>query len=145
MFRGHSALTLDSKWRMSIPRKYRQELLDKDDGQLVITLDPALYLAIYPLSEWVKIEQNLSETPGMEHIKLTLIGFAEDCQVDKSGRVLIPPLLREEANIEKQVVLVGQGKKLVLLSEQDWKVQRETSRAYMQTPEGKAKLGSIVF
>ena len=61
MFRGATAVNLDSKGRVAIPTRYRAEILEKNQGQMVCTVDirqPCLLL--YPLDEWEKIEQNFS-------------------------------------------------------------------------------------
>ena len=62
MFRGASAVNLDAKGRLAIPTRYRAELLEQNQGQMVCTVDirqPCLLL--YPLKEWEVIEQKLLE------------------------------------------------------------------------------------
>ena len=60
MFRGAAAVNLDAKGRVAIPTRYRAEIMEKNQGQMVCTVDirqPCLLL--YPLDEWEKIEQKL--------------------------------------------------------------------------------------
>ena len=66
MFRGTSAINLDAKGRIAIPSRYRDELDERSEGRLVITIDlNSPCLAIYPLSEWERVETQLSRLPSM--------------------------------------------------------------------------------
>jgi MraZ protein len=64
-------------------------------------------------------------TPRARALKRLLLGHAEDCGLDASGRILLPAPLREFANLEKQVVLVGQGNKFEIWNEQAWNAWRD--------------------
>lgn len=66
MFRGAAAVNLDAKGRVAIPTRYRAEIMEKNQGQMVCTVDirqPCLLL--YPLDEWEKIEQNYFHFPTL--------------------------------------------------------------------------------
>ncbi len=108
-----------------MPSRYREELTERCDGQLVITIDlvdPCL--CIYPLSEWERIEARLSQMPSLRpetrRFHRLLIGSAVDLELDSSGRLLIPVRLREQAGLTKQVMLVGQLNKFQLWDEGEW-------------------------
>ncbi len=125
MFRGTNTINMDAKGRMAIPAKHRDALLSDCDGHLVITIDkdnPCLM--IYPLHEWEKIEQALSALPSLNkaarRLQHLLIGHASDVDIDANGRILVPPTLREYASLEKKLMIVGQGRKLELWSEEQW-------------------------
>ncbi|MBI4357374.1 MAG: division/cell wall cluster transcriptional repressor MraZ [Gammaproteobacteria bacterium] len=130
MFRGISVMYLDEKGRMAIPSRYRDLLRDQFNSQLVATIDTEeTCLLIYPLPEWNLIQQKIENLPTFNpiarRIQRLLIGYATDLEMDKSGRVLIPPLLREYGKLTKGCILVGQGKKFELWDEANWNARRD--------------------
>jgi len=124
MFRGIAQLNLDSKGRLAVPARHRDLLLDRCAGHLVITADADRCLLVYPLPDWELIQQKLEGLsnldPRVRDLQRRLIGFAVDVDMDNSGRVLIAPALRQYAQLEKNVVLVGQGKKFELWNQETW-------------------------
>ncbi len=124
MFRGVTKLSLDSKGRVAIPKKYRDGVMSSCGGHLIITADPSKCLLIYPLPSWEPIEQKLNGLPSfneeLRSIQRLMIGNACDVEMDGAGRVLVPPLLREFAGLVKDVVMAGQGAKFELWNEKDW-------------------------
>jgi MraZ protein len=124
LFRGINPLSLDDKGRMAMPAKYRDYLKGFCAGQLVLTIDRDRCLLIYPLPVWEEVEQKLTQLSSTNRqargFKRLLLGHAEDCQMDKQGRILISIPLREFAALNKRVVLVGQGNKFELWDEQTW-------------------------
>ena len=130
MFRGVNAINLDAKGRMAMPTRYRERLLEQCAGQMVVTIDTEeRCLLIYPLPEWNDIQRKIealpSFNPAARRIQRLLIGHATDIELDSSGRLLLTPPLREYAGLEKKSVLLGQGNKFELWSEECWKVRRE--------------------
>lgn len=130
MFRGVNGITLDAKGRISIPARYKQSLLEKSNGMLVATIDTEeLCLLLYPLPEWEQIEQKIETLPSFNRtarrIQRLLLGYATELDMDSHGRILLPPLLREYAHLEKQAVLIGQGKKFELWDEAQWTKRRD--------------------
>lgn len=128
MFRGVNSLTLDGKGRLAIPTRYR-ETLDRDcGGRLVVTVDRDHCLLLYPLPEWEEIERKLTRLPSLNEqarrLQRLLIGHATECDMDGNGRILLPPPLRTFANLERAVVLIGQGNKFEIWDEQQWNVRR---------------------
>lgn len=136
LFRGISSLSLDGKGRLAIPAKYRQPVLDSANGQLVLTIDRDRCLLLYPLPVWEEVERKLlqlsSTNARARALKRLLLGHAEDCCLDASGRILLPAPLREFANLEKRVVLVGQGNKFELWNESAWNAWRD---ALLNSPD----------
>ncbi|MGE5526078.1 MAG: division/cell wall cluster transcriptional repressor MraZ [Rhodospirillaceae bacterium] len=124
MFRGIAQLNLDSKGRLAVPARHRDVLLERCAGHLVITADADRCLLVYPLPDWELIQQKLEGLsnldPRVRDLQRRLIGFAVDVEMDGSGRVLIAPALRQYAQLEKNVVLVGQGKKFELWNQDTW-------------------------
>ena len=128
MFRGANAINLDSKGRLAIPTKYRQSLLDDCNGQLVCTIDTQQScLLLYPLPEWEEIELKLrkfsSMIPSERRMQRLLLGYATECEMDKSGRVLLSLPLRKHATLDKEVMLVGQLNKLEIWDAETWATQ----------------------
>ncbi|NMP15767.1 MULTISPECIES: division/cell wall cluster transcriptional repressor MraZ [unclassified Thalassotalea] len=128
MFRGASNITLDSKNRITIPTRYRESLFADFEGKMVCTLHTeSRCLLLYPLSEWEELELKLSRlsdmNPSERTIKRILLGNATECEIDKSGRLLLSSVLRQHANLEKNVILVGLFNKFEIWNEDDWQTQ----------------------
>ena len=124
MFRGIDQLTLDIKGRLVVPARHRDVLLARCGGHVVITLDADRCLLMYPLPEWEIIQQKLEALSNMDPrvraLQRRLIGFALDTDMDAAGRVLVSHALRQYAQLEKAVAMVGQGKKLELWNKDHW-------------------------
>lgn len=107
MFMGEYNHTVDSKGRLIVPSKFREQLGE----EFVITkgLDGCLF--VYTNSEWKNIEEKFKNIPmtSKDARKFSRFFFAGAAAVelDKQGRILIPPVLREYAGVQKDVVLVG--------------------------------------
>ena len=134
MFRGVQHINMDAKGRLAMPARQREPLMAQGDGQLVATIDTqSQCLFLYPLPVWEKIEQEIQELPALnpavKRFQRLVIGYATDLELDGNGRILLPAPLREYAALEKKVVLVGQGKKLELWSEDLWLAEREKALA----------------
>ncbi|GGY37750.1 transcriptional regulator MraZ [Bacterioplanes sanyensis] len=140
MFRGLHTINLDTKGRLAIPTKYREPLSALCAAQLVATIDTEeRCLLVYPVTEWeviqAKIEALPSFNPAARRIQRLLLGHATDLEPDNNGRVLLPQYLREYAGLEKECVLVGQGKKLELWSKALWHSRREEYLEMVSQPE----------
>ncbi len=132
MFRGMNTVSLDAKGRLAMPARYRERLSNDFGGRLVVTIDLDTRhrcLSLYLPTEWDKIEQRIDGLSGLnEHVrrmKHLLIGHANDLELDGIGRVLLPQELRQYAELEKQVCLVGQCKKLEIWSQDNWLGKRD--------------------
>ena len=130
MFRGINTINLDAKGRMAMPARYREQLVKSCSGLLVVTIDTNhRCLLLYPLAEWEQIERQIeslsSFDPMSQRVKHLLIGHANDLELDNSGRILLPQELRQYAQLEKHVCLIGQGKKLEIWDQASWTEQRD--------------------
>ncbi|QSI76109.1 MULTISPECIES: division/cell wall cluster transcriptional repressor MraZ [Niveibacterium] len=129
MFQGAAALSLDAKGRLAIPSRHRDALTVMSSGQLVITAHPHRCLLVYPVPAWEPIRDKVLAAPSLEArsalLKRLLVGFARDEEMDAAGRVLIAPELRQFAQLDKQVWLVGQGNHFELWSDAGWQKQQE--------------------
>lgn len=134
MFRGVQHINMDAKGRLAMPARQREPLLSQCAGQLVATIDTqACCLFIYPLPEWERIERDIQELPALKpavkRFQRLVLGYATDLELDGNGRLLLPASLREYAQLEKKLVLVGQGRKLELWSEDLWMAERDQALA----------------
>ena len=137
--RGNYNLNLDSKGRLSIPTRQRESLLNHSDGHLVVTVSPQdRCLWLYTLSAWEEVEVKFVNLPTLNQvtrdIKDILLGHACDCEMDGSGRILIPAHLRTHIGLDKKAVLVGIGDKFAIWDEGLWTARREALLA-MQIDE----------
>jgi MraZ protein len=110
---------------MAMPVRFRDVLTTVSAGKLVITIDAEeACLMIYPLPEWdliqAKLEQLPSFNPAARRIQRLLIGHATDVELDSNGRILLPTVLRNHAQLDKKAILLGQGKKIELWSDALW-------------------------
>ncbi len=140
MFRGASAIKLDSKNRITIPTRYREELLADCQGKMVCTVDiQHACLLLYPLPEWEEIELKLCNLSSMNQqerlLQQVLLGNATDCEMDKNGRLLLNSPLIKHAGLEKSIMLVGQLKKFEIWSESAWETQMQQGITKIQSGE----------
>ena len=131
MFRGIGNATLDSKGRMALPARNREVVQLTAEGKVVVTIDmrePCLLL--YPLPEWEVVQRKLEGlsniNPQARLLQRLLIGHATDLELDGNGRMLVPAMLRDYAGLEKKLVLVGQGNKIEIWSEDQWHERMDT-------------------
>ncbi|KRK46294.1 division/cell wall cluster transcriptional repressor MraZ [Dellaglioa algida] len=120
MFMGEFKHTLDTKGRLIIPAKFREELGDK----FVITRGMDGCLFGYTQTEWALLEDNLKTLPLTKKDSRAFVRFlysaATECEFDKQGRINIPASLREHADLEKKCVLVGVSNRFEVWSEDRW-------------------------
>lgn len=123
MFRGRFEHAIDTKGRTSIPSKFREVLATNYDERLIVTnFDNCLWA--YPYAEWQQIEQKVAALPqfreDVKALQRFFISAATECPIDKQGRLLIPPTLREYAALDKDIVLVGMTKRVEIWSKERW-------------------------
>jgi MraZ protein len=110
MFTGSYFHTMDNKGRVSIPARYRETLKERKDRQIVLT-NFGGYVLAFPQSEWQKIEAKFAEQPlfrkDLRAFQRFLISGVEECLLDRQGRILVPPNLRDYARLSREVCLVG--------------------------------------
>ena len=120
MFMGEYNHTVDTKGRLIVPSKFREQLGD----EFVVTkgLDGCLF--VYSKSEWENIEKKFRNVPlttkdARKFARFFFAGAAS-CEVDKQGRILLPVVLREYAGIEKDVVSVGVFNRVEIWDKDKW-------------------------
>jgi MraZ protein len=129
MFRGATKVTLDDKGRMVLPARYRDRMQERGAGQVVLTVDVAMCLLMYPLSDWEPIERKLMALPALNpqarRLQRLMVGHATDLNLDGHGRLLLPPELREFAGLTRHAMLIGQGNYCELWDEARWLERRD--------------------
>ncbi len=125
MFRGQFHHSIDAKGRISLPARFREGLSSGENLCCIIT--PALFdkcLHVYPLPAWEQVEEKIAELPSMDpHVvrfRRLYVSAACECELDKSGRILVPGHLRERAELEKEALWAGMGRHLELWSTVNW-------------------------
>lgn len=120
MFIGEYQHNIDSKGRIIIPSKFREELGEN----FVVTkgLDGCLF--IYSSEEWKNFEEKLSSLPLTSKDARAFVRFffagATECEFDKQGRILIPSNLRDYGNIIKEAIIIGVSNRLEIWSKERW-------------------------
>jgi MraZ protein len=123
MFEGRFEYALDDKSRVSIPAKFRDILSANYDMRLVLTnLDGCL--VGYPYREWQVIKEKTSNHGAMSKEARRFLRYyysgVTECPIDKLGRILIPQSLKTDADIRKNVVIIGLNNKIEVWAKERW-------------------------
>lgn len=142
MFLGEYQHSLDEKSRVTIPAKFREEVGYK----FVVTkgLDNCIFL--YPQDEWQLIEKKLRALPLTRADVRSFVRFffsgAAELDIDKQGRIVLPPNLREYAGIEREVIIIGVGSRVEIWSAENWTDYNESAQSsYEEIAESLVDLG----
>jgi MraZ protein len=139
VFRGVFEHQIDAKGRTSFPVKLRETLVGTYDDRLIVTtaLDPCLHC--YPVREWEQFETALAQRnpmePGVKALLRLYVASAQEVQLDKLGRILIPPQLRAHAHLEKDLVWAGMVKVIELWSKDGWSKAQEEARTQTESAD----------
>lgn len=132
-FSGKYYYTVDPKGRIMLPAPFRTVLFSNYSTKIYVTnaaFDTCLLL--YPLEEWQRLGEKVRSLPQMkEPVKYFLrkvIASAQECELDKQGRILIPATHREDAQINGEVVVVGQIDKIELWNRKEWDAAIDPSK-----------------
>jgi len=131
-FRGRSEHSLDEKGRLNIPTRFREVLRDQYDEKLMVTPWNKC-LKAYPVHQWEKMEMqlqsHLQDQPGMKKMIRYMLGGVVECLLDKQGRILLPPKLREEGGISREVVITGVMTYFEIIDKQTWEEENKPTAA----------------
>jgi MraZ protein len=123
-FKGKSHHTINEAGRVSIPSKFRDVLKTKygDESLTLVTLGS--HIAAFPTKEWQKLEETWEANPpkdgkGKKFLRY-LYSTAEDCTIDKQGRILVPNMLRESTGLNSECVIVGHMNKIEIWPKAKW-------------------------
>lgn len=119
MFSGEYEHTIDDKGRLTIPAKFRAKLAE---GLFVTRgLDGCLF--VLPPDAWEALSERVASLPlaqGSARLFSRMMYSGTECKLDKQGRILLPPPLREHADIESEVVVIGVNSRLEIWSKKRW-------------------------
>jgi MraZ protein len=122
-FRGRHQHVLDEKGRLSIPSRFRELIAQEHDGRLVVTNLPHCLVAYTP-EQWDLIESRTSRLSNVKNNVQSFLRYfysgATECELDRQGRILIPPSLREAVGLDKQVVVAGMFNRIEIWSQSNW-------------------------
>lgn len=146
MFRGHFEHAIDDKGRTSLPARFRDVLGEKDQP---VVVTPALgdpCLDVYPMAAWEALEAKLAGLnafdPEVIEFRRFYVSAAVECDLDKQGRILVPPSLREQADLVKAVMWLGHGQKAELWAKERWAaVARQKDAAELR--DLRARMGRL--
>ena len=118
MLRGNQPATVDDKGRIKIPTSFRTTIRDAYGAEVFLTSLTGEHVRIYPLPVWAALEERINRIPAMNPARQKLMDrvnyYGHVTTMDKQGRVLVPALLREEARMSGEVVVMGQMDYLVV-------------------------------
>ncbi len=146
MFRGSSEHTLDSKGRIIIPTRFRHVIQESGGDAVMITrMDKSLFG--YALDQWGRIEEKIlalaEKSDAMRRFRRVFVGGAFECTCDKQGRVLIPPTLRDYAQLEKDIVLVGVLDHFEIWSRDNWEKENQLMESDMLKEEVRGEISKL--
>ena len=114
MFRGRYQHTIDPKGRLSVPARFRDALAQYGENLVVVPNEHSL--EVHPLEEWQRFEEKLNGqslfSPEVRKLSRLYISRAKDIVLDGAGRILLPPDTRTQAGLEKEVTILGGGRKM---------------------------------
>lgn len=139
---GEYQHTLDTKGRLIVPAKFREDL----GAGAVLTrgLDHCLFL--FPMDEWRVLEEKLKTLPltkaGARQFVRFLFSGATECELDKQGRLIVPQNLRDYAKIQKDAVVIGVSNRIEIWSKETWEAYvEEAEESYEAIAESIVDLG----
>lgn len=109
MYTGISALSLDTKGRMTVPARYREALLQETGGRLAVLESDNGCLLLMSQARWEAKIVELGDDEESEERRRFWLGLSDTPELDTAGRLLLSPVLREGAGIVRDVMLLGVG------------------------------------
>lgn len=111
MFRGNHPTRVDEKGRLKVPAEFKRVVDEKYSNKFYVTSMDGKIAKVYPFEEWERIEQKLAGLSNFNPTKRKLLNFTnyygQVVEMDGQGRVLVPSLLRDAANVKGDVAVVG--------------------------------------
>jgi len=146
MFRGSSFHTIDAKGRIIIPSRFRDVIRSGDGNGLMISKMDSALVAYLP-DEWHKIESKIlskaEKSAEMRRFRRVFIGGAFECTCDKQDRILIPPTLRQYAELTREIVLVGVLDHFEIWSRSKWEQENVMLEQDMQNEEVRNEIAQL--
>ena len=136
MFRGIFHNSLDDKGRMSLPARFREQIKTDHETPLVLTLGLDQCLWLYPMDHWKSIEEKLSGMDTLNNDQRWLQRFfmraSDEVELDQQGRIVISPVLRKEAGLNKNIVIVGMLKRIEIWDKEKYEGYNSQTAASLE-------------
>lgn len=133
MFRGNHPARVDEKGRLKLPAEFKRQIDEQYGVQFYITSRDGKEAEIHPLPAWEKFEEKLAQVPSFHAAKKKLLKwlnyFGQQADMDATGRVLLPQVLREKARLTGDVIVYGEESHLKVANREEY--EREMSEAPM--------------
>ncbi len=144
MFRGNHPTRVDEKGRLKVPADFKRVIDEKYGTQFYITSLDGKVAQVYPFEEWERIEQKLAELSTFNPTKKKFLErvnyYGQVIEMDGQGRLLIPSLLRDSAQIKGEVAVLGN---LTFLEVRNLEVFRKQIEEEKFTPEDESTLDKL--
>ncbi len=145
-FRSRSEHALDGKGRLNFPSRFRDVLSQYDSEVLMVAPWGKTHLRAFPIPEWESFENTLMtegrKQKGLARLIRYVVGSVAECPLDKQGRILLPPHLRGEASLQREVVLVGMLNHVEIWDRETWEKENlATSENFEEFDEQFAEMG----
>jgi len=132
MFIGQFEYNLDDKGRVSIPGKFREKLSPKKkELTLVVARDLDRCLSVYPEEAWLNVAEKIQNLPRVEEdiqrFARYFFATAEECILDKQGRILLSNDLRRHANLGREIIFLGHFHKFEIWNLEAWRAQESVN------------------
>ena len=112
MLRGNAPAKIDEKGRLKVPNAFRAVIQEEHGRDLYVTSVTGESVQLYPMAVWLQIEQKLAQMPSKHPARVKFLDrvnfYGQPTEFDPQGRVLIPALLRESAQMTGEVDVLGQ-------------------------------------
>jgi len=111
MFRGNHPTRVDEKGRLKVPADFKRLLDERHSNQFYITSRDGRVAEVYPMDEWQRTEEKLAKVSNFNEAKKKFLArtnyYGQVVEIDAQGRVLLPSLLRESADLKGEVAVLG--------------------------------------
>jgi MraZ protein len=147
MFRGSSFHTIDDKGRVVIPSRFREPLRrdGSPDGVMVSRMDQCLLA--YHFEDWYRLENRIlqlaEKSESMRRFRRIFIGGASECLCDKQDRILVPPMLRQYAGLNRDIVLVGVTDHFEIWSRENFEREELALQNDLKSPEARNEIARL--
>lgn len=147
-FRSRYEHTIDDKGRLSFPSRYR-EVLRQHESETLVAIPWEDHLRIYPLSEWELLENRLraeerEQLEGLDKVLRYFQSESYECVLDRQGRLLLPPSLRADLGLQRDVVLIGMVDHVEIWGQDVWSRERNLGRDQFREQKARIKKKGII-
>jgi MraZ protein len=150
VFFGETAINLDAKGRLAVPMRYREALVVQCQNRLVLTYSAfdSGSLWLQPEKTWESVRDDVmalpSFNPSHRALQRRLVGSASAVEPDGTGRILLPPSLRQAAGMEKRVIMLGMGKRFEIWNEDTFVAKRAEEESSLDE-QASAEMARLVL